>query len=109
MFNEPYYLNDMVSHDDMAQSRILLESVVSKAVSAKQKARAQYLLDAFKYYECSVHSYLAIVNGLMEAGKDIIYYQEMNKNRYVLIENFRNNPVLNHPSEFTKYKNFLIW
>ncbi|MHA6482763.1 DUF4838 domain-containing protein [Paenibacillus sp. strain BS8-2] len=50
------YLSD-VSAADMNASRVLLESVVAKAVTPKQKKRAEDMLTMFRYYELSYHSY----------------------------------------------------
>ena len=50
------YLKD-VSQADLTESRRLLESAVAKAQTAKQKKRAQDLLNMFKYYEISAFNY----------------------------------------------------
>ncbi|MBP1996898.1 DUF4838 domain-containing protein [Paenibacillus eucommiae] len=55
-FLDDSYL-EAVTQVDMAQSRCLLESVVAKAVTAKQKKRAEALLRSFEYYEASVLSH----------------------------------------------------
>jgi len=64
--NEPRwnYLNflddsylEAVTQQDIATSRSLLESVVAKASTAKQKKRAADLLRSFEYYEASVLSH----------------------------------------------------
>jgi len=57
-FSNPAYLAD-VTDADIATSRALLESVVAKARTPKQKARARLLLLAFEYYEASAVAYNA--------------------------------------------------
>jgi len=55
-FLDDSYL-DAVSPAIIKQSRDLLEAVVDKAVTEKQKKRAQALLKAFEYYEASALSH----------------------------------------------------
>ena len=55
-FQNPSYLDD-VTDEDLSKSRALLESVVSKAGTAEQKARAQILYKMFEYYEASAIAY----------------------------------------------------
>ncbi len=55
-FNNPGYLAD-VTDRDMAKSRALLESVLEKTRTPKQKARAELLMLAFEYYEASALAY----------------------------------------------------
>ncbi|MEF2244784.1 DUF4838 domain-containing protein [Paenibacillus sp. IITD108] len=50
------YLKD-VSEADMMASRALLESVVEKANTPKQKKRAEQIVAMFRYYELSVAAY----------------------------------------------------
>jgi len=57
-FNNPAYLAD-VTDKDIATSRTLLEQVLAKAGTAKQKARAKTLLWLFEYYEASAVAYRA--------------------------------------------------
>ena len=61
-FNHPGYLAD-VTDRDIATSRTLLERVVAKAGSPKQKARAKTLLWLFEYYEASAIAYRASQKG----------------------------------------------
>ena len=51
-FHDPGYLAD-VTDEDIAKCRELLERVVARAKTPKQKARAGLLLLAFEYYEAS--------------------------------------------------------
>ena len=55
-FHTPTYLAD-VTEKDITQSRSLLESVVEKAKTPQQKARAKILMLAFEYYEASALAY----------------------------------------------------
>jgi hypothetical protein len=55
-FNNPGYLAD-VKKEDMTRSRELLESVVAKTKTPKQRARAELLMLAFDYYETSALTY----------------------------------------------------
>ncbi|MBT3292502.1 MAG: hypothetical protein HN380_34695, partial [Victivallales bacterium] len=58
-FNHPGYLADVDLEQDIAVSRQLLEKTISLAKTAKQKARAQLLFQAFEYYEASAYAYQA--------------------------------------------------
>jgi hypothetical protein len=95
-FWDPGYLQS-VTFEDIAKSRKLLESVVAKTHTQKQKARAEILLRAFEFYEASTISYLGIVRGLKESGKTRKYYESMNRKRYELLNQFEKDPVLAHP------------
>lgn len=55
-FNHPGYLAD-VTEEDLAKSRELLESVLQKTKTPKQRARAELLMLAFEYYEASAIAY----------------------------------------------------
>lgn len=55
-FNRADYLAD-VSDQDIARSRELMDRVVQKAATPKQKARARLLALAFEYYEASAVAY----------------------------------------------------
>lgn len=105
-FNMANYLA-LVSDEEIAYSRTLLESVVAKAVTAPQKARAQKLLQAFEYYEASVLSYsrqVAVPENVNQAldllDETIMNLQaklDLAKKRMTLIAQFAGNPVLQHP------------
>jgi hypothetical protein len=101
MFSDPGYL-DIVTYDDISKSRKLLEAVVAKTKTEKQRARAELLLRAFEYYEASAVSYLGLVKNIREPGKNKEYYENMNKKRYQLVNEFEDVPVLIHPVRFDK-------
>ncbi|MGD0626639.1 MAG: DUF4838 domain-containing protein [Thermodesulfobacteriota bacterium] len=108
-FWDPSYL-DAVTYEDISKSRKLLESVLAKTQTPKQRVRAELLLRAFEYYEASVISYLGLVRGIREMGRTREYYESMNRKRYDLLNQFENDPVLVHPLRFDKQKyNRLVW
>ncbi len=82
-----------MTFDDISKSRKLLESVVAKTKTEEQRARAELLLRAFEYYEASAVSYLGLV-------KNKEYYENMNKKRYEMVNEFQKDPVLVHPLRF---------
>ncbi|MBP1991882.1 DUF4838 domain-containing protein [Paenibacillus eucommiae] len=102
-FQDLSYLN-AVTDEDIAESRRLLESVVAKAETNKQKARANLLLQAFEYYEASALSYARentppsnvseAVALLDHVGTTIETKMLMAQKRYDLLEQFKDNPVL---------------
>jgi hypothetical protein len=55
-FNSAEYL-DLVTNEEIAESRKLLETVVEKTQTDKQKSRANMLYRMFEYYEASALSY----------------------------------------------------
>lgn len=83
----PGYL-DVVQYKDISKSRKLLEQLLAKARTTKQRARAKFLLRAFEYYEASVISYLGLVKNIRQPGKSRDYYEKMNKKRSMLLEEF---------------------
>jgi len=101
---DPGYL-DSVTYEDMIRSRKLLEIVLEKAETQKQKARAMILYKAFEFYEASAVSYLGLVRKVNQPGKNADYYHEMSKKRYRLIEQFEKDPVLVQPLRFDKGSN----
>ncbi|MBP1993526.1 DUF4838 domain-containing protein [Paenibacillus eucommiae] len=99
-----------VTKEDMAASRLLMEQVVAKSQSDKQKVRAQKLMLAFEFYEASVLSYTYNDNAavpsptneqealtLLELMKDSGISMEMAKKRMELLEQFKDDPILNIP------------
>jgi hypothetical protein len=98
-FKDPSYL-DVVTYDDIQQSRQWLELALGNAETGKQKARAALILKAFEYYEASVIAYLGVVKGQYFPGKDLAYHIEMNDKRHELVEEFDQDPVLVHPRRF---------
>ena len=106
-FHQPGYL-DIVSYEDISKSRRLLETVLVKTKTKKQKARAEMLLKAFEYYEASTISYLGLVRNLLQPDKDKEYYEDMSQKRLKLVDEFEGDPVLVHPLRFDKDKNWKI-
>ncbi|MCI5159313.1 MAG: DUF4838 domain-containing protein [Candidatus Electrothrix sp. AUS1_2] len=98
-FGWPKYL-DLVTFEDMENSRALLEIASENVETKGEKARIQYLLKAFEFYEASALSYLGFKKGMRQAGKKSAYYHMLNKRRYELVEKFDNDSVLKHPLRF---------
>ena len=105
-FNIPGYLAE-VSEKDIFDSRRLLETVVAKAKTRKQKARAELLLRAFEYYEASAFAYSGelratitevssvddALNVLAEGSRCLEF---ADKRVRLIYEDFANDPVLKH-------------
>ena len=99
-----------VTDDDLVRSRRWLESTVSKAETAPQKARATLLLRAFEYYEASAYAYAANraqgdavaaapqteAEALTAVDKGMRAF-EMVQRRERLVQEFARDPVLIHP------------
>jgi hypothetical protein len=111
-FSSPAYLRD-VALDEIKESRSLLETVLAKAATNKQKARAKVLLDAFEYYEATAYAFkmaaeegnaviesekeaIELLNGIDEAAR----YAE--KRRHLALHVFPNDPLLVHPIPITQ-------
>ncbi|QNK58966.1 DUF4838 domain-containing protein [Paenibacillus sp. PAMC21692] len=105
----PNYLNLLdhsyltaVTKEDLSESRRLLESVVAKAITAKQKVRAEKLLRAFELYEASALSY---PRGAVDAPTneqdaiamldDLKQSFDMAMKRQVITQQFKGDPILN--------------
>ncbi|MBP1989086.1 DUF4838 domain-containing protein [Paenibacillus eucommiae] len=108
-FNSATYLTD-VTVEDIEESRRLLELVVQKAGTEKQKARAALLLRSFEYYEASALSYpiagdREVPSDPAEALKlleELIRREAKNPAAYALkrqqlINEFETDPILVHP------------
>jgi hypothetical protein len=52
---------------------------------------------------------MGLVRGIMQADKDMKYYEAMNRKRYVLLDEFEKDPVLIHPTRFDKRYQKLQW
>lgn len=113
-FSNPDYLAD-VSEEDIIRSRELLEAVVSKAQTKKQRSRAQLLLKAFEYYEASTIAYQGELRAetiKIESAEDALAVLsdgarclEFAEKRYKLVyQDFINNPVLAHRLHPATYK-----
>jgi hypothetical protein len=101
--DSPRYL-DAVTYDDVVTSRRLLEAVVDKAETPEQKGRAKLILRAFEFYEASVIAYLGLVKNLHQPGKDRKYYEEFERKRLRLVNEFQDDPILVHPCRFDENK-----
>lgn len=105
-FKNGGYLN-AVTDQEIAQSRQLLESVVSKAETAEQKARAGMLLQGFAQYEAAAYSYAKVeeppstdaeaINLLDRISGTIDDKLRWSEERNRLIESFQSDPVLTLP------------
>lgn len=109
-FGWPIYL-DQVRVEDLEESRNLLEIASENVQTKEEKKRIQYLLKAFEYYEASAFSYLGLKKGKRQEGKNIEYYQMLNKRRYDLVESFDTDPVLKHPLRFDskRFSEYFAW
>ena len=110
-FDSPSYL-DLVTKEDLKQSRSLLESVLAKTATPMQNARAKMLLSAFEYYEASAKAYLTrkevyqAHNSSEEAFEALAQVEEgtnFDKKRQKLVNSFKNDPVLIHPTPYDRY------
>ncbi len=111
-FSDPGYLDD-ISLDEIRQSRQWLETVVNKARTPKQKARAELLFKAFQYYEATAYAFKASPspNGaqmtadralrLLAAAVDAQRYTRVR--RRLALEEFPKDPVLLHPLTMDRY------
>jgi len=107
---------EAVTDEEIAASRQLLESVVAKAVTSAQKARAELLLKQFEYYEASAISYPKKVNPpaneqaalkLLEEGARSQIKADYAQKRLELIEQFKNDPLLEHSMD--PVRDGLVW
>jgi len=102
-FADPGYMN-LVTPQDMAYSRSLLETVWAQADTASRKARANLLLRAFEYYEASALSYPKNVDPIADAQAalslldsiDLEETTEMAQKRIDLVNQFKQDAVLVH-------------
>ncbi|MFK7694469.1 DUF4838 domain-containing protein [Paenibacillus sp. HJGM_3] len=101
VFAFPDYLKKLTTAD-ITKSRELLETVLSKAGTDAQKARANLLYRAFEYYEASAYSYprksvppvsANEAKELFQQGSNELVYA--NK-RSALLDEFAKHPVLKH-------------
>jgi len=111
-FNRADYLAD-VSDQDVARSRTLIDSVVRKAGTPRQKARARLLAMAFEYYEASAVAYAGkktaqepAPSSEAEALRLLEWAQrvaDMGARRQRLVsEVFPKHPELLHPIDFKR-------
>ena len=111
-FSHPGYLADVDLETDIVESRRLLETAVAKTKTAKQRARAELLLQAFEYYETSAYAYQAnsTVETLeneadaLKALDDIGRFSGYAKRRRELaLEIFPKHPVLVNPLNVDRF------
>ncbi|RAV20303.1 DUF4838 domain-containing protein [Paenibacillus contaminans] len=103
LFDHSYL--EIVTKEDMAESRRLLELAVANAGPGKQKTRAQLLLRTFEYYEASALSYPkngtvntpANEQAAMVMLDDIEKSYAMAKKRKSLLNEFTGNLILDRP------------
>ncbi|MBP1992746.1 DUF4838 domain-containing protein [Paenibacillus eucommiae] len=103
-FYDSSFLSD-VTKEEIADSRHLMEHVVGKAQTEKQKARAGVLMHAFEYYEASALSYPresgvtppANTEQALTLLEDSMLSMELAQRRIRLLEQFASDPVLMHP------------
>jgi len=112
-FNHPGYLAD-VTDDDVAQCRALMDRVVEKAATPKQKARAKLLALAFDYYEASAVAYAAGRRGepsvvrteadaleVLDRGRRCLEMAE--KRRRLVLDEFPKHRELLHQIDLDRY------
>lgn len=115
MFNTASYLS-IVTDEEIAQSRVWLETAVENASTAKQKERAEIILKEFEYYEASALSYPKDVEPVTNTEdalvllEDSVNYQDKldyAEKRLELIDEFADDPILFHSS--TPQRHGLVW
>lgn len=110
-FYDPGYLND-ISLDEIRESRALLDTVVAKANTPQQKARAALLLRAFEYYESTAYAYKLANPGdeRIESAEQALTVLDnakacathIEKRQRLALEEFPGDPVLRHPIPITR-------
>jgi len=102
-FNDASYL-DAVTETDLEAGEALLDAVVVKAVTDKQKARATMLRQSFDYYSASARSYPRsgeppanegeALDTLSRLADDLDDRLDMAQERHERIEQYAQNPLL---------------
>ncbi|MBP1993844.1 DUF4838 domain-containing protein [Paenibacillus eucommiae] len=96
---------EAITDEEIAASRLLLESVMAKAKTPQQQARAEILLRQFEYYEASALSYPKNVQAptdlqsalqLLEEGAKSQIKADYAQKRLDLIEQFKGDPLMEH-------------
>jgi len=117
LFPDPRYL-EIVTDDEMAESKKRLEAAVYYAETDVQKARAQMLLTAFEYYELSVLSYPRTCPPLADAAEALAMLAdgaitrrvELAKQRMQVVEKLKADPLLKHSRDPEQYAAYgLVW
>lgn len=116
-FASSTYLS-LVTNEEIAQSRVWLETALAKAVTEQQKKRASLLLRAFEYYEASALSYPKAVEQLnndaealelLEAAANFEDSMAYAKKRQTLLSEYANDPVLKHNQYADMNANKMLW
>lgn len=110
-FYNPAYLKD-IELDEIRKSRERLDTVVAKAGTAPQKARAELLRKAFEYYESTALAYKLgnPDNEIIKTTEEAIAVLDsagdsaahVEKRRRLALEEFIEHPVLRHPIPMTR-------
>ncbi|WP_391572524.1 DUF4838 domain-containing protein, partial [Cohnella sp.] len=107
---------EAVTAQEMEDSRSLLESVLAKAVTPQQKARAEMLFKQFEYYEASALSYPKKETApeteqaalqMLELGASSQVKADYAAKRLALVDAYKNDPLLHH--QVDPYWDKLIW
>ncbi len=99
---------DIVTKEDMAQSRQWLESVVAKAQTTEQKGGAKQILKAFDYYEACALTFMEVIkaakslptserDALQRANSVESYLSNKQRREDLLDELFFHDPVIKPP------------
>ncbi len=105
---------DIVTEQDILQSRKWLEAAVARAETEAQKKRAGLLLKAFEYYEASALSFIeemrafksppASENEALDLLNSVERYITMKEKRWKLVDEFQSDPVLRMPLKPSRYR-----
>lgn len=110
-FYTPGYLNTL-TRDDLEKSRSWLKEAVDKAGTDRQRRRAELLKKGFEYYEATARAYPGKYAGntpadeqeMLEALPRHFEAAEMARKRLKLVEEFADDPVLQHSNPPYKYE-----
>ncbi|NLB42680.1 MAG: hypothetical protein GX815_10585, partial [Clostridiales bacterium] len=108
-FTSADYFN-IVSDEEIRQSRVWLGAAVASASTEKQKARAELILKQFEYYEASALSYPKKVDAPTNAEDALLLLEESvnyqskldyAKKRFEILDSFEDDPILRHGSKLS--------
>ncbi|MBP1990671.1 DUF4838 domain-containing protein [Paenibacillus eucommiae] len=117
LFPDAKYL-ELISEEEMTESKELLEAALAHAGTHKQQIRAQMLLNAFEYYESCVLSYPKTIAPITDASTALSLLQhgaitrkvELAQKRLQLAEALDNDPILKHPLSIQRFASYgFIW
>lgn len=113
----PDYL-ELVTIEEIEDSRQWLETAVAMTQTDKQRARASLMLRAFEYFEAAVWSYPQPTDPPADQSEALALLEhasgtyterlQMGEKRLALLDQFKDDPVLIHMSN-PKSKSTLIW